>query len=244
MAYKRPQAPTPEPASFLGWHDRAGRTAPADLSDAVTEALLFVAGLLAITFGADWLVTGSSRVAARLGVSPLVVGLTVVAFGTSAPELFVSGLAALRGQAGLAVGNVMGSTVANVGLIAGLGALIRPIEVKRRLLVRESPLLILVLLIVMLLSWNDALGRLDGLALLAGFVIRAATFPSGLKRMRRLVRGRARARRRRSPLPAIGGSWRSSGSERSGAWRRYSWVPNGWSSPRSLSPLRSTSPRK
>jgi cation:H+ antiporter len=137
----------------------------------VTEALLFVAGLLAITFGADWLVTGSSRVAARLGVSPLVVGLTVVAFGTSAPELFVSGLAALRGQAGLAVGNVMGSTVANVGLIAGLGALIRPIEVKRRLLVRESPLLILVLLIVMLLSWNDALGRLDGLALLAGFVI-------------------------------------------------------------------------
>ena len=137
----------------------------------MSDALLFVAGLLAITFGADWLVTGASRVAARLGVSPLVVGLTVVAFGTSAPELFVSGLAALRGQAGLAVGNVMGSTVANVGLIAGLGALIRPIYVKRRLLVRESPFLILVLIIVMLLSWNDALGRLDGLALFAGFVI-------------------------------------------------------------------------
>ncbi len=137
----------------------------------MTEALLFLAGLVAITFGADWLVTGSSRVAARLGVSPLVVGLTVVAFGTSAPELFVSSLAALRGQAGLAVGNIMGSTVANVGLIAGLGAMIRPIDVKRRLLARESPLLILVLIIVMLLSWNDALGRLDGLALLAGFII-------------------------------------------------------------------------
>ena len=106
-----------------------------------------------------------------MGVSPLVVGLTVVAFGTSAPELFVSGLAALRGQPGLAVGNVMGSTVANVGLIAGLGALIRPIAVKRRLLVRESPLLIFVLLIVMLLSWNDALGRLDGLALTGGFLV-------------------------------------------------------------------------
>jgi cation:H+ antiporter len=137
----------------------------------LTDALLFLAGLIAITFGADWLVTGSSRVAARLGVSPLVVGLTVVAFGTSAPELFVSSLAALRGQAGLAVGNIMGSTVANVGLIAGLGAMIRPIGVRRRLLARESPLLILVLIIVMLLSWNDALGRLDGLALMAGFII-------------------------------------------------------------------------
>ena len=135
------------------------------------KALLFLAGLVLITFGADWLVTGSSRIAARLRISPLVVGLTVVAFGTSAPELFVSSLAALRGQAGLAVGTVMGSTVANVGLIAGLGALIRPIDVKRRLLIRESPLLVLVLLIVMLLSWNDALGRLDGLALLAGFLI-------------------------------------------------------------------------
>ena len=137
----------------------------------MTDALLFLAGLVAITFGADWLVTGSSRLAARMGVSSLVVGLTVVAFGTSAPELFVSGLAALRGQPGLAVGNVMGSTVANVGLIAGLGAIIRPIQVKRRLLARESPLLIFVLIIVMLLSWNSVLGRLDGLALIAGFLI-------------------------------------------------------------------------
>ena len=135
------------------------------------QAVLFLVGLVLITFGADWLVTGSSRIAARLHISPLVVGLTVVAFGTSAPELFVSSLAALRGQGGLAVGTVMGSTVANVGLIAGLGALIRPIDVKRRLLIRESPLLVLVLLIVMLLSWNDALGRLDGLALMAGFVV-------------------------------------------------------------------------
>ena len=135
------------------------------------KALLFLVGLVLITFGADWLVTGSSRIAARLRISPLVVGLTVVAFGTSAPELFVSSLAALRGQAGLAVGTVMGSTVANVGLIAGLGALVRPIDVKRRLLIRESPFLVLVLLIVMLLSWNDALGRLDGLALMAGFLI-------------------------------------------------------------------------
>lgn len=135
----------------------------------VGDAVLFVVGLGLLTLGADWLVTGASRIAKSLGMNPLVIGLTVVAFGTSAPELVVSGAAAVRGQPGLAVGNVMGSTVANVGLIVGLGALIRPIEVHRRLLARESPLLILVLAIVMGLSYNHALGRLDGLALLVGF---------------------------------------------------------------------------
>jgi cation:H+ antiporter len=135
------------------------------------ESLLFAAGLVLLTLGADWLVRGSASLAKQLGVSPLLVGLTVVAFGTSAPELVVSGAAALREQAGLAVGNVMGSTVANVGLIVGLGALLRPIGVHRRLLVRETPLVILVLTIVMLLSLNDAVGRLDGLALITGFVV-------------------------------------------------------------------------
>lgn len=133
------------------------------------ETLLFAAGILGLTLGADWLVRGGSRIAGRLGIPELVIGLTVVAFGTSAPELVISGGAALRNQPGLAVGNVMGSTVANVGLIVGIGALLRPIEVHRRLLVRESPLLILVLATVMVLSLNDALGRLDGLALLTGF---------------------------------------------------------------------------
>lgn len=135
------------------------------------HAVLFIVGLLLLTLGADWLVTGASRVAKSFGMNPLVVGLTVVAFGTSAPELVVSVTAALRSQPGLAVGNVMGSTVANVGLIVGLGALIRPIQVHRRLLVRESPLLIFVLAIVMILSLNDVLGRLDGFALVTGFFI-------------------------------------------------------------------------
>ncbi|MFW6193684.1 MAG: calcium/sodium antiporter [Gemmatimonadota bacterium] len=133
------------------------------------ETLVFAAGILGLTLGADWLVRGGSRIAGRFGIPELVIGLTVVAFGTSAPELVISGGAALRDQPGLAVGNVMGSTVANVGLIVGVGALLRPIEVHRRLLVRESPLLILVLATVMVLSLNDALGRLDGLALLTGF---------------------------------------------------------------------------
>ena len=136
-----------------------------------SEILLFVVGLTLLTFGADWLVRGAARVAEHFGVSPLVVGLTIVAFGTSAPEMVVSVLSSIRGQPDIAVGNVMGSTVANVGLIAGFGALLRPIEVHRRLLVRETPLLMFVLSIVMVLSLNDALGRVDGFALVTGFVV-------------------------------------------------------------------------
>lgn len=133
--------------------------------------LLFVVGLVTLSLGADWLVTGASRIAAARGVSPLMVGLTIVAFGTSAPELMVSTAAALQGRAGLAVGNVMGSTVANVGLIVGLGALISPIYVHERLLQRETPLLILVLFIVMALSFNGRIGRFDGFLLVGGFVV-------------------------------------------------------------------------
>lgn len=135
------------------------------------HVLLFLVGLTTLTLGADWLVTGASRVASHYGLSPLMVGLTIVAFGTSAPELVVSTAASFQGKGGLAIGNIMGSTVANVGLILGIGALIRPIEVHRRLLQRETPLLVLVLLIVMVLSYNGELGRLDGLLLLGGFGI-------------------------------------------------------------------------
>ncbi|MDX1579550.1 MAG: sodium:calcium antiporter, partial [Gemmatimonadota bacterium] len=135
------------------------------------DLALFVLGITLLTLGADWLVRGASKLAERLGVSSLIVGLTVVAFGTSAPELVVSAAASLNDQAQIAVGNVMGSTAANVGLIVALGALVRPIGVHRRLVVRETPLVIIVLSVVMVLSLNDALGRLDGLALVSGFVL-------------------------------------------------------------------------
>jgi cation:H+ antiporter len=135
------------------------------------DALLFLVGLTSLTLGADWLVTGASRVAEHRGVSPLLVGLTVVAFGTSAPELVVSTAAVLRDQTGIAVGNVMGSTVANVGLIVGLGALVRPIKVHRKLLQREGPLMVLVLAAVMVLASDGVIGLLDGLILVAGFTI-------------------------------------------------------------------------
>lgn len=135
------------------------------------DTLLFLFALVPLTVGADWLVRGAAALAQRLGMSPLVVGLTVVAFGTSAPELFVSGSAALNGDAGFAVGNVMGSTAANVGLIVGIGALFGPIAVHRRVIVRETPLVIVVLSLVMALSLNDVLGRLDGFVLVAGWAL-------------------------------------------------------------------------
>ncbi|MFQ5746804.1 MAG: calcium/sodium antiporter [Gemmatimonadota bacterium] len=160
--------------------------------------IVFALSLTAVTVGADRFVTGASRVAKRRGVSPLVVGLTIVAFGTSAPELVVSGLAAWRDKADLAVGNVMGSTVANVGLIVGLGAVLRPIRVHRRLLVRESPLLVFVLAIVMVLSVNGALGRLDGLALVTGFAI----YLIYLLRWGRAERDAARRQREEAGVPS------------------------------------------
>ncbi|WP_428277362.1 calcium/sodium antiporter [Candidatus Palauibacter sp.] len=135
------------------------------------DTLLFAFAFVPLTLGADWLVRGAAGLAQRFGVSPLVVGLTVVAFGTSAPELVVSALASLEGQPDVAVGNVMGSTAANVGLIVGVGALIRPIQVHRRVIVRETPLVIIVLSLVMVLSLNDAVGRLDGFVLVAGWAL-------------------------------------------------------------------------
>ncbi|MCL7970583.1 MAG: calcium/sodium antiporter [marine benthic group bacterium] len=137
----------------------------------LVDALLFLVGLTSLTLGADWLVTGASRVAEHRGVSPLLVGLTVVAFGTSAPELVVSTTAVLAGKSGIAIGNVMGSTVANVGLIVGLGAIVRPINVHRKLLQREAPLMVLVLAAVMVFAANGVIGLLDGLILVGGFTL-------------------------------------------------------------------------
>ncbi len=135
----------------------------------LNDFLLFTVGLAVLGFGADWLVRGASAIAEKAGVSPLIVGLTIVAFGTSAPELMVSGQASLDGLPGVAVGNVMGSTAANVGLIVGIGALVRPIVVQRRLMVAETPFVIFVLTLVVLLSLNDALGRIDGGLLVIGW---------------------------------------------------------------------------
>jgi cation:H+ antiporter len=110
--------------------------------------LLLSAGLAALYFGAEWLVRGSSSLAVRFGVSPLLVGLTVVAYGTSTPELIVSVTAATTGQGGIAVGNVVGSNIFNIGVILGLTALLCPMRVQLQLLRFDIPVMIAVSLLM------------------------------------------------------------------------------------------------
>lgn len=121
--------------------------------------------MLLLYVGAEWLVRGAIELGRRVRISPLVIGLTVVSVGTSAPELVVSLLAAFRGSPDLVVGNVFGSNLANIGLILGLGALIRPMTVHRRVVRREIPWMLGITLLLFPVLWNLHLGRLEGLVL-------------------------------------------------------------------------------
>ncbi|GAB3552566.1 calcium/sodium antiporter [Noviherbaspirillum agri] len=133
---------------------------------------LFVVGLVLLTLGAEVLVRGASRLAALLGISPLVIGLTVVAFGTSAPEAAVSVQAAMSGAGGadLAVGNVVGSNIFNILFILGLTAIIAPSPVAQQLVRIEVPLLITASLLLYVLTLDGLVSRLNGLLLFAGIL--------------------------------------------------------------------------
>jgi cation:H+ antiporter len=133
--------------------------------------LLFVAGLLFLIIGAEALVRGASRLAADFGISPLIIGLTVVAFGTSSPELAVSIKAALAGQASIAVGNVIGSNIFNVLFILGASALIVPLVVSQQLVRLDVPLMIALSFSVLVLALDGSFGRSDGILLVTGLVI-------------------------------------------------------------------------
>ncbi len=139
------------------------------------QVLMFLAGLAVLVVGADVLVRGASRLAVSFGVSPLVVGLTVVAFGTSAPEMAVSVGSALAGSPDLAIGNVVGSNIANVLLILGISALITPLLVDEQIIRQEIPIMIgaSALLVVMALDGN--IGLLESIALF-GLVIAYTVF--------------------------------------------------------------------
>ena len=134
------------------------------------DFVLFIGGVGVLYFGAEWLVRGSARLAASLGVSPIVVGLTVVSMGTSAPELVISVVASLGGSYDLAVGNVMGSNLANVGLVLGISALIKPLRVSARVVTREVPVMILITVLLLPLIWNEHISRLEGVVLVAMLV--------------------------------------------------------------------------
>jgi cation:H+ antiporter len=128
--------------------------------------LLLFGGFAALYFGADWMVRGAARLQGSLGLSPIVIGLTVVSLGTSAPELIVAVLATLRGSADIAVGNVLGSNLANIGLILGSTALIRSLLVADRVVRREIPIMIILTLLLFPLFMDHEVDRLEG-ALLA-----------------------------------------------------------------------------
>ena len=130
------------------------------------EILLFIGGVGVLYFGAEWLVRGSARLASSLGVSPIVLGLTVVSMGTSAPELMVSVVAAVGGHGDLAIGNVMGSNLANIGLVLGLSAIIRPLNVSGRVVTREVPVMLIITALLLPVIWDLRIGRLEGIALL------------------------------------------------------------------------------
>ena len=131
----------------------------------------FVAGFLALVAGAELLVRGAAHLAGVLGISPLVIGLTVVAYGTSAPELAVSVQASWLGQADLAVGNVVGSNIMNVLLILGVSALIIPLTVARQLLWLDVPLMIVLAVLTLILGLDGRIGRGDGLFFVTVLVV-------------------------------------------------------------------------
>jgi len=131
----------------------------------------FIVGLVFLVIGAEFLVRGASRLAAALGISPLVIGLTVVAFGTSAPELAVSIKAALADQSGIAVGNVVGSNIFNVLFILGLSAVIVPLVVSKQLIKFDVPLMILLSFTVLLFALDGRFSRFEGILWFTGLII-------------------------------------------------------------------------
>jgi len=130
--------------------------------------LAIIIGLIFLVWSADRFVMGASATAHNFGVSPLVIGMIIVGFGTSAPEIFVGAIAAMGGNSSMAVGNALGSNIANIGLVVGLAALISPLTVESNILKREFPLLFVVTAVAYLVMSDNNLSRLDGVALLVG----------------------------------------------------------------------------
>lgn len=135
------------------------------------DILEVIGGFVLLVWGADRFVHGAAAAARNLGIAPLLIGLTVVAFATSAPEILVSVVAASRGEPGLAIGNAIGSNICNIGLVLGCVSVIRPIKLRSETLRREMPALLAVTLLTVSLFLDSYLSRIDGLVMLTGLVI-------------------------------------------------------------------------
>ncbi|MGR8919184.1 MAG: calcium/sodium antiporter [Gammaproteobacteria bacterium] len=130
-----------------------------------------VVGLVVLTYGADRFIEGAAATASNFGVPPLLIGLVVVGFATSAPEMLVSAMAAVNGSPTLGIGNALGSNIANIGLVLGVTAVIAPLAVGSTVLRREFPMMFVVLLLATALLWDLELDRVDGIVLMAGLVV-------------------------------------------------------------------------
>ena len=132
---------------------------------------LISVGLILLYYGGDFLVTGSFRLARALKTSPFIIGATVIGFGTSTPELAVSVLASLHDSGDLALGNIIGSNIANIGLVLGITALIAPLTIEKQRFTDESPPLIITSLIIVVFSWNNFLSMIEGFILVSLLVV-------------------------------------------------------------------------
>ena len=136
----------------------------------IDSGLIFV-GLILLYYGGDFLVTGSLHLSRALKISPFIIGATVIGFGTSTPELAVSVMASLQDFGDLALGNIIGSNIANIGLVLGITALIVPLTIEKQRFIDESPPLIISSLIIVVFSWNNYLGMVEGFIMVSLLVI-------------------------------------------------------------------------
>ena len=135
------------------------------------DLVLIFLSLFLLYYGGDFLVTGSLRLAQVLRVSPFIIGATVMGFGTSTPELAISVIASLQGSEDLALGNIIGSNIANIGLVLGLTALIVPLTIDKQRFLDESPSLLIASLIIVTFSWNNYLSRTEGFIMVSLLIV-------------------------------------------------------------------------
>lgn len=134
------------------------------------QLTIFTIGIIILYLGAEWLIKGASRMALHYGLRPLVVGLTVVALGTSLPEFFVNFFAALTGESQIALGNIIGSNICNIAFIVGASALILPLAVKPQMLRKEYPLMMGAMILFYLLALDGSITRRDGVLLVVSLI--------------------------------------------------------------------------
>ncbi len=134
------------------------------------QVILLIVGFVMLYYGAEWLVKGSANLARSLGISPIVIGLTVVAFGTSAPELVVSVISSLAGKSMIAVGNVVGSNICNIALVLGASAFLVPLKADKSVIKRDIPLMLAISLYLLFITLDSSISRFEGATLFAGVI--------------------------------------------------------------------------